>query len=119
VKQWLRTCDVVQQRCASAFRLNDFACVIRYVFERFGSNPRLANSSSTTAAQKLVSTAAAAPMSAWEVPLGIVLTVFGGIALAVQAGVNASLGNHITKPVAGAAHTCLKLLCPQNATLAQ
>jgi hypothetical protein len=46
-------------------------------------------------------------MSAYEVPLGIVLTVFGGIALAVQAGVNASLGNHITKPVAGAGHTCL------------
>jgi uncharacterized membrane protein YdcZ (DUF606 family) len=46
-------------------------------------------------------------MSAWQVPLGIVLTVFGGIALAVQAGVNAALGNHITKAVAGAAHTCL------------
>lgn len=40
-------------------------------------------------------------MAAWEVPLGIALTVLGGMALAVQAGTNASLGSHITKPVAG------------------
>lgn len=50
-------------------------------------------------------------MAAWEVPLGIVLTIFGGVALAVQAGVNASLGNHITKPVAGAAHTSSAQCC--------
>lgn len=40
-------------------------------------------------------------MAGWEVPLGIVLTVIGGFALAIQAGVNASLGANITKPVAG------------------
>lgn len=39
-------------------------------------------------------------MAGWEVPLGIVLTIFGGFALAIQAGVNSSLGNSITKPMA-------------------
>lgn len=33
--------------------------------------------------------------------MGIVLTIFGGIALAVQAGINASLAVNTTKPFAG------------------
>jgi uncharacterized membrane protein YdcZ (DUF606 family) len=39
-------------------------------------------------------------MAAWEVPLGVVLVIFGGVSLALQSGVNASLGSHITKPLA-------------------
>jgi len=40
-------------------------------------------------------------MAGWEIPLGIVLTIIGGIALAVQAGINASLAVNTTKPFAG------------------
>jgi hypothetical protein len=39
-------------------------------------------------------------MAAWEMPVGIVLVIFGGVSLALQSGVNASLGSHITKPLA-------------------
>jgi uncharacterized membrane protein YdcZ (DUF606 family) len=42
-----------------------------------------------------------AAAAAWEVPVGIVLFIFSGIALAVQAGVNASLGIHTSKAFAG------------------
>lgn len=61
-------------------------------------------------------------MAGWEMPVGIVLTIVGGFALALQAGVNATLGSHITKPVSCELLRCgsaLELCVPSDSSRAE